>query len=210
MKFAEPLHSEPTRDSIPRKFPCSGTLSPVICFLRRANPRDSPSLILNVHCSPWPVKQSQELALQIGLAVLALLFLAVSVQAQHPHSRCARSVGGIGLNWSVGGELVGATISSGEPALQYAPPRVFAVSYATNDGDFVPSTFMNYDEALALGKQRIVAAARQKNDVHSVSLGEVARAYRASKDSKLQASLVQGDSHNLEVCDMKSSTCRRL
>ena len=42
-----------------------------------------------------------------------------------------------------------------------------------------PSTYMDYDAALALGKQLQAAAAQP--DVSSISLGEVARNYRAAK-----------------------------
>jgi hypothetical protein len=152
--------------------------------------------------------------MKAGLAIIAVLLFASCAQAQH-HSHCGGSFGGGafgngGASWGYAGDLSIPTISSRYHALHYEPPREFAVYYDRNDGEYIPSTFMNFDEAVALGREMIAAAQRQKQEVRSVPLAEVARAYRASKDSKLQASLVQGDSHTLEICDLKSSSCRRL
>lgn len=55
-----------------------------------------------------------------------------------------------------------------------------AADFSTSgDSSWEPSTYMDYDAALALGKQMQAAAAQP--DVSSISLGEVARNYRAAK-----------------------------
>ena len=145
-----------------------------------------------------------------SLALFTVLFFADSAQAQRSHSHCRGSAGGGGPQWSYSGQLGGYIFGSQEQELQYEPPREYALHYVTNDGEYIPSTYMDYDEAVALGRQQIAAAKQPRRGQKSVSLGEIARALRASKESKLQANLVQGDSHNLEVCDLKSSSCRRL
>ena len=50
---------------------------------------------------------------------------------------------------------------------------------ASGDSSWEPSTYMDYDAALALGKQ--LQAASAQPDVSSISLGEIARNYRAAK-----------------------------
>ena len=146
-----------------------------------------------------------------GLLLAAILIFATSAQAQHSHGHSpsggSSQSGGQG-NWS--GGFGGSVLSSRAHALHYEEPRQYVVGYAKNDGEFVPSTFMNYDDAVALGQQQIAAAEKQAQSGGGPSLGEVARAYRNAKTSKLEASLIQGDSGKMEVCNLNGSGCRRL
>jgi len=75
-----------------------------------------------------------------------------------------------------------ASVGFGSSGVQNGPPVTSPVGYATNDGDYVPSVYMDYQEALELGKRQL--AEMQKANEHPVSLGEIARAYKAAKQSK--------------------------
>jgi hypothetical protein len=80
-----------------------------------------------------------------------------------------------------------------------------------NDGAFVPSTFMNYDDALALGRQELAAAQEYAKNESTVSLGEIARISRAVRvpTLRLQTRVLQDNSGNLEVCNLNSNNCHR-
>jgi len=125
-----------------------------------------------------------------SLFFAVVLLLATTAQAQRHHQGSDTS-GGQGLSnngWSGmngGGLEHGADIR----ALRYEPPADLKISYAKNDGPFVPSTFMNYEDALALGRQQLAAAQESAKNDGAGSLGEIARAYRAVKvpTLKLQA-----------------------
>jgi hypothetical protein len=130
-----------------------------------------------------------------SLALLFLLLFAASAQAQHTHSFSSGSSinpgGGYGGGYSggwdgygAGGYGYGSGGSQHHGGLQYEPPREFSSGYVTNDGPYIPSTFMNYDDALALGKQQLAAAAAVSAQADTgPSLGDVARACRAAKSS---------------------------
>ena len=82
-----------------------------------------------------------------SLLFVGLLLLASSARAQHSHSH--NIGGGIGFgnnqgNWGYGWGS-NSFGYSGRP-VRYEDPRSFSVGYAQNDGPFVPSTYMNYDE----------------------------------------------------------------
>jgi hypothetical protein len=127
--------------------------------------------------------------------VFAALLFAASAQAQQVHSQCSHGgstqVGNQG-NFAGGGfEGGGASINSGGPGLSYEPPRTYVLGYAKNDGEFVPSTYMNYEDALALGKQQLAAGESSYQVKNNVSLGEIARMYRHVKTVNLEARLRQ-------------------
>lgn len=142
--------------------------------------------------------------------LIAVLLLSVSsAEAQHScqHSPATAStqtfqLSGLGTGSS-------GSIGSAGTALTYEAPREFKLIYVTNDGNYVPSTYMNYDEALALGRQQIAAGEEMAKNQSKESLGEIARAYRAAKErsTELEAKTVQIDAERLEVCTVRN--CHR-
>ena len=149
--------------------------------------------------------------MKIGILIGSFLICATSAQAQHA---CAHggmtSNAGNGVSWSLGGQIGGATINSGQQSEHHLASHPLTLSYGRNDGEYVPTTYMNYDEALALGRQQLADAEQSARKSDTPSLGEIARNLRVAKTMNLQASRVQGDSRNLEVCDLKTTNCRRL
>jgi hypothetical protein len=147
-----------------------------------------------------------------SLFLAALLLLASTAQAQHHHqgSDTASSQGFSNSGWggaSGGGIEYGADVR----ALRYEQPADLKIGYAKNDGPFVPSIYMNYDDALALGQQQLAAAQEYAKNEGAFSLGEIARAYRAVKvpTLKLQARVLQDNFGKLEVCNLNSNNCHR-
>jgi hypothetical protein len=134
-----------------------------------------------------------------GLLLVVLLLFAASAQAQHCHTPSGASSGG--PVWNFGGTLGSSTINWEQSGLQYEPPRTYTVGYAKNDGEYIPTTYMNYEDALALGKQQL--AARQLSvsvqSTANVPLGDVARFYRNLKVTNLQASAIRVDSDKLRA-----------
>jgi hypothetical protein len=132
--------------------------------------------------------------MKLSLVFAALLF-AASAPAQQAHSPCSH---GGGSQVSNQGNFAGAgfggsggSINSGGQGLSYEPPKTYVLGYARNDGEFVPSTYMAYEDALALGKQQLTAPEPSYQTKNNVSLGEVARRYRQAKSSNLDARLGQ-------------------
>jgi len=76
--------------------------------------------------------------------------------------------------------------------------------FAQGDADFVPSTYMNYDQALSLGNQ-------MNNPPAQPSLGDIARSYRAISQNHLPdtkgITVTQDNSGNMLVCRSSSGTC---
>jgi len=120
--------------------------------------------------------------------------------------------GGFGNNDGNGGYGWGSSsFGYSGRAVRYEDPRSFSVEYFRNDGPFVPSTYMKYEDALALGQQQLAAAEKAAQGDASASLGEVARSYRASKvpTLKLQSRVLQDNSGRLEVCNLNGNDCHR-
>jgi hypothetical protein len=147
-----------------------------------------------------------------SLLLAGLLLLATSARAQHSHSH--NMGGGIGFgnnqgNWGYGW----GSSSFGSPGrpVRYEDPRTYSVEYARNDGPFVPSTYMNYEDAVALGQQQLAAAEKASQGDANPSLGEVARSYRAGKvpTLKLQSRVLQNNSGKLEICNLNGNDCHR-
>jgi hypothetical protein len=145
-----------------------------------------------------------------SLVLVSFLLLATSAHAQHSHSHAMS--GGFGHNWGNwgGGWGSGSFGSPGRP-VRYEDPRDFSIEYAKNDGPFVPSTYMNYEDAVALGQQQLAADLKADQGDDNPSLGDVARSYRAAKvpTLKLQIRVVQDNSGKLEVCNLNGNDCRR-
>jgi hypothetical protein len=138
--------------------------------------------------------------------------LASSAQAQHSHSH--NMGGGIGFgsnqgNWGYGWGS-NSFGYSGRP-VRYEDPRSFSVGYAQNDWPFVPSTYMNYDEAVSLGLQQLAAAEKAAQGDATPSLGDVARSYRAVKvpTLKLRSRVIQDDSGKLVICNLNGNNCHQ-
>jgi len=165
-----------------------------------------------------------------SLALLCLLLFPALAQAQHSHLVSSSSginqggvygggysggwdgygTGGYGSGYS-SGYGYGAGGSHHHGGLRYEPPREFEMGYATNDGPYVPSTFMNYDDALALGKQQLAAAAKAAQAETDPSLGDVARAYRTARSSTpaLPTLAIQDNSGRLHICNLNGDNCRQ-
>jgi hypothetical protein len=111
-------------------------------------------------------------------------------------------------SWSGGGSAGGGSV--GRPVI-YEDPRNFTLGYAKNDGPFVPSTFMKYEDALEIGKQQLTAAAKAASGEAGSSLADVARSYRTTRipTLKLQARVTQDDAGRLEVCNLNGNDCHR-
>jgi hypothetical protein len=158
-----------------------------------------------------------------SLALLFLLLFAASAQAQHTHSFSSGSSlnqgGGYGGGYSGGWDGYGAGgygYGTGgfhhHSGLRYEAPREFSTGYVTNDGPYIPSTFMNYDDALALGKQQLAAAAAVSAQADiGPSLGDVARACRAAKSSTQRPPTLalQDNTGRLHICNLKGDNCRQ-
>jgi hypothetical protein len=149
--------------------------------------------------------------MKFSLFFAVILLLATTAQAQH-HHQGSDSTGSQGFSNSGWGGVSGGGIEYGSDirALRYEPPADLKVGYAKNDGPFVPSTFMNYDDALALGRQLVSGQECAKNE-GTVSLGEIARAYRTAKipTLKLQSRVLQDNLGNLEICNLNGNNCHR-
>ena len=80
--------------------------------------------------------------------------------------------------------------------------------FAQGDPDFVPSTYMNYNQALTLGNQILQ---QQNNSESQPSLGDIARSYRAisrnfSPETK-EITVTQDNSGKMLVCKRGSGAC---
>jgi hypothetical protein len=153
--------------------------------------------------------------MKASLMLVALLFIATTAQAQHhamPSTVSGPSYiydgwgggfGGYGGLGSIGGTSV--------RQVAYEAPRNFAIGYVKNDGDTAVSTFMNYEDALALGQKQIAESELVARGEAMPSLGEVARAFRAVKvpTLRLQSRVTQDDSGNLQICNLNGNNCRR-
>jgi hypothetical protein len=149
-----------------------------------------------------------------SLLLAGFLLFAISAEAQHSHSHAmgggnSAGLGNNGGNW--GGGWGSGSFGSHGRAVRYEDPRDFSVEYARNDGPFVPSTFMNYKDAVALGQQQLAAAEKAAQGDDEPSLGDVARSYRAARvpTLKLQSRVVQDNSGRLEVCNLNGNDCHR-
>ncbi|HEY6387558.1 MAG TPA: hypothetical protein VIX91_17925 [Candidatus Acidoferrum sp.] len=148
-----------------------------------------------------------------SLCFAALMLLASSARAQHSHSQVTGSGNPAGSGYDQGGWGSGwgpSSFGSHSGRVAFEPPREYSIGYAKNDGPFVPATYMNYEDALALGKQQLAAERAEPGDL-GPSLGNVARAFRAGKvpTLRLQSRVLQDNSGNLEICNPNGSNCHR-
>jgi hypothetical protein len=149
-----------------------------------------------------------------SLLLVGFLLFATSAEAQHSHSPAIGGghSAGLGNNWgNWGGGWGSSSFGSHGRPVRYEAPRTFSVEYARNDGLFVPSTFMTYEDAVALGQQQLAAAEKAAQGDDAPSLGDVARSYRAAKvpTLELQSRVVQDNAGRLEVCNLNGNDCHR-
>lgn len=151
-----------------------------------------------------------------SLTVAAILIFASCAQAQSGHTHTMTTGGGTGYNysggsWGSGGGWSGWGASSGH-AVVYEPPREFAVGSARNDGDFVPSVYMNYEDALALGKQMLADEEARAKGEGAYSLAEAARAARIAKvpTLRLKSRVIQDNSGKMLVCNLNGNGCHKV
>jgi hypothetical protein len=152
--------------------------------------------------------------MKCSLVLVGLLFFATSAYAQHSHlpAMGGGNSSGLGNNWgNWGGGWGSGSFGSHSRPVRYEAPRDYSVEYARNDGPFVPSTYMNYADAVVLGQQELAAAEKAAQGGDNPSLGEVARSYRAAKfpTLKLQSRVVQDNAGKLEVCNLNGNDCHR-
>jgi len=147
---------------------------------------------------------------------LALLLCASGANAQggnsHPMTNSASFPSGVSTpSWGGGGAWSSINSPIGRP-IRFEPPHEYFVLYATNDGPFVPSTFMKYEDALALGKQQLAAAEKEAAEGPAVSLGEAARTLRAEKlpTFRLRSRVLQDNTGKLQICNLNGNDCHRL
>jgi len=151
-----------------------------------------------------------------SLWLAGLLLFAGTAQAQHSHQPITGggNSSGFGNNvgsWGSGGAWGSSNFGYAGRAVSYEDPQTYSVQSWRNDGPFVPSTYMTYAEAVALGQQQLAAAEKAAQGEGSLSLGELARAYRAVKvpTLKLQSRVLQDSSGRLAVCNLNGNDCHR-
>jgi hypothetical protein len=129
-----------------------------------------------------------------SILIVGILFFAASANAQH-HSAptfsgtstwngqynagtASRSGGGgYGYDSGYGGGISHHGYGSG----RHLSAPSHEVGQTSNDGPYVPSVLMDYNEALALGKQQLAMGGNAAPAAPGPSLGDAARAYRAAK-----------------------------
>ena len=149
-----------------------------------------------------------------SLLFCALLIFASAAQAQHSHSHAFNGGSRSGYGYGQGGWDSGwgsNSFGSRGRRVVYEDPREYSIGYAKNDEPFVPSTYMNYEDALALGRQQLADAEKTEPGDSGPSLGECARAYRVGKipTLRLRSRVLQDNSGNLEVCNLNGNNCHR-
>ena len=150
-----------------------------------------------------------------SLLLVGLLFFSTAAQAQHTHQPLMSGGGAAAMGGSIGGWGSGGAWGSGNGtigrAVHYQDPRNFSLVYVQNDGPFVPSSYMSYEEAVSLGQQQLAAAEKAAQGDGAPSLGEVAREYRTTRvpTLKLQSRVLQDNFGRLEVCNLNGNDCHR-
>lgn len=156
----------------------------------------------------------------LTMAVLLLVVSCAPAQAQVRTSSTmpAYSGGGGGGGYSSSGPFSGgygsgglsgfSGSSSGGTPVMWEPPREFLLLYGKNDAAFVPSTFMRYEDALALGKRQL---AQQELDAQA-SFAETVRQAQAEKvpTFRLRSRVVQDNSGKLQICNLNGNDCHQL
>jgi hypothetical protein len=85
--------------------------------------------------------------------------------------------------------LYGGSLNGTAQVLPPYPTLSISITYATGSPDFVPSSFLNYDQAVTKGKAMIDEAAKP--------LGEVAKESKVAARPKAKLMIVQDDRGNV-------------
>jgi hypothetical protein len=149
-----------------------------------------------------------------SLLLVGLLLIATSAHAQHHHSPAmgGGNSSGLGNNWGNGGGGWGSdSFGSRSRPMRYEAPQDYSVEYARNDGPFIPSTYMNYEDAVVLGQQQLAAVEKASQTDATPSLGDLARSYRSARvpTMKLESRVIQDNSGKLEICNLNGNDCHR-
>lgn len=154
--------------------------------------------------------------MKASLAVAAILVFASCAQAQSSHIRTVTDGGGNGYNygqtsWGTGSGLSGWNSPGGRPVV-FEPPRQYFAGSAKNDGPFVPSVYMSYEDALVLGRQMLAEEEAKAKGEGAYSLGEAARAARIAKvpTFRLKSRITQDNSGKLLVCNLNGNDCHKV
>src|SRR5580704_7891564 len=109
----------------------------------------APSRILKAPPLLCGQRQAGETTMKSSLLLVGLLLIATSAHAQHHHSPAmgGGNSSGLGNNWGNGGGGWGSdSFGSRSRPMRYEAPQDYSVEYARNDGPFIPSTYMNYED----------------------------------------------------------------
>jgi hypothetical protein len=145
--------------------------------------------------------------MKYGFAAVVVLLFASGACAQSQPMRASTNAPYYSGSAGTGGGGAFSGALSNQP-LTYEAPRELPLVHASLDGPFVPSTFMKYEDAIALGKELIAEQEAAANR----SLGEVARAYRTQKvpTMQLQNRVVQDNKGSLQKCNLNGNDCSKL
>lgn len=151
-----------------------------------------------------------------SLLLVGLFLFAGTAQAQHAHQPITGGGNGSGFGnnvggWGSGGAWGSSSFGFASRAVSYEDPRTFSLEYERNDGPYIPSTYMSYEDAVALGQQHLAAAEKAAEGESGPSLGDLARSYRAVKvpTLRLQSRVVQDNSGRLTICNLNGNNCHR-
>ncbi|HKN74338.1 MAG TPA: hypothetical protein VJW94_04105 [Candidatus Acidoferrum sp.] len=152
--------------------------------------------------------------MKTSLFFAVLLLFTSSAQAQHSHQPAIEGGNTAGYGYGQagwGGGWGSGGFGSHAGRVAYEPPRDYSISYAKNDGPFVPSTYMNYNDVVALGRQQVADAEKAARGEDNTPLGDIARAYSAAKvpTLKLQSRVLQDNEGKLQVCNLNGNNCHR-
>lgn len=147
--------------------------------------------------------------------VAAILLSASCANAQSTRHPAVDNSGGMasysGAGWGSGGAWTGSSSPAGRPVV-FEPPRQYTVAAGKNDGPFVPSVYMSYEDALALGRQMLAEEEAQARGEGAYSLGEAARIARMSKTPtfRLKARVTQDNAGKMQICNLNGNDCHKL
>lgn len=155
--------------------------------------------------------------MKFSFAIAVILLAACAAQGQsggkHPITNSGNlGSGGVSSpSWDSGSGWSGINSPIGRP-VAWQPPREYSIEYATNDGPFVPSVYMRYEEALALGRQQLAAAHEGSKPEATVSLGEAAHILRTQKlpTLRLRIRVVQDNEGKLHICNLNGNDCHPI
>lgn len=152
-----------------------------------------------------------EITMKPSIIIVALVVLAIPARAQQSHRRSPDTEGSQSFIMDGSGGGFGEIGHAGR-GLHYEPPRDWKLIDVTNDGPFVPSSYMKYDDAVALGRQQLVSAEESAKNPAAGSLGDVARAHRIVKvtTSQIAGRAIQDNAGRIEVCSQAGNNCHLL